>query len=304
MLKKFKFIFVVLFIFSFFITTYSNVFCASTDNIPSNTLTIYNSLPHCNTFPVYDYSSNYDISDSLLPDLNIIDDPQPIVDFINAHITRLKGSSANQYTINDVSNYYLVSQIRAYYWNGSPNAECRFYFLPKDYDYTNLSVYNDNPDPENRSVVFNVTSNLTSNAYCLTLIRSSNGSNSFQCDFPSYNASNIFSNNRLTMYPDNTFLSDVTFTDNNGNTYFEVNHTADKEVEIGDPSSRLKLSYEYNQDFTECHVNATLENGAFTDRIFYSNYMPSIAGQGLLSKQAFPRERCNFKRKSILILSS
>lgn len=304
MLKKFKFIFVVLFIFSFFITTYSNVFCASTDNIPSNTFSIYNSVPHCDSFPVHNYTKNYDISDCLLPDINIIDDPQPIADFINAEITRQKGSSANQYTINDVSDYYLVSQIRAYYWNGSPTAECLFYFLPKDYDYSNLSVYNDSQTTENRSVVFNVTSNLSSNAYCLTLIRSYNGTYAFQCDFPSYNANNTFSNNHLRMYPDNTFLSDVTFTDNNGNTYFEVNHTADKEVEIGDPSSRLKLSYEYNQDYTECHVNATLENGAFTDRIFYSNYMPSIAGQGLLSKQSFPRERYNFKRKSILILSS
>lgn len=304
MLKKFKFIFVVLFIFSFFITTYSNVFCASTDNIPSNTLSIYNSVPHCGSFPVHNYSDISGISDCLLPDINIIDDPQPIADFINAQITKQKGSSANQYTINDVSNYYLVSQIRAYYWNNSPEVECLFYFLPKDYDYSNLSVYNDSHATENRQVLFNVTSNLTSNAYCLNLYRHWNGSYGFVCNFPSYNADNTFSNNLLRMYPDNTFLSDVTFTDNNGNTYFEVNHTADKDVEIGDPSSRLKLSYEYNQDFTECHVNATLENGAFTDRIFYSNYMPSIAGQGLLSKQAFPRERYNLKRKSILILSS
>lgn len=62
----------------------------------------------------------------------------------------------------------------------------------------------------------------------------------------------------------------------------------EKDAEIGDPSSRLKLSYEYNEDYTECKINATLENGAFTDKIFYSNYMPSIAGQGLLSKKGFP----------------
>ena len=103
------------------------------------------------------------------------------------------------------------------------------------------------------------------------------------------------------------FYSNFNIIDKNSGDTLKVadfGDSVDKEVEIGDPSSRLKLSYEYNQDYTECHVNATLENGAFTDRIFYSNYMPSIAGQGLLSKQAFPRERYNFKRKSVLILSS
>ncbi|MBQ9012683.1 MAG: hypothetical protein IJ094_03850 [Bacilli bacterium] len=300
MLKKFKFIFVVLFIFSFFITTYSNVFCASTENIPTDILDIYNSFPLCDTFPLH---SNYNASTPLLPNLDIIDDPQPIADYINSEIIRVKNSSAEQYTIKDVSNYFLVSQIVAYNSGNSPYAECKFYLLPKDFDYTNLTVYSDALYNGNRQVVFNVPSNLSSYAYSLSFHTYSKGY-IYTCNFPSYNADSTFSNNRLSMFPDNTFLSDVTFTDNNGNTYFEVNHTADKEVEIGDPSSRLKLSYEYNEDYTECHVNATLENGAFTDRIFYSNYMPSIAGQGLLSKQSFPRERCNFKRKSVFIFSS
>lgn len=103
------------------------------------------------------------------------------------------------------------------------------------------------------------------------------------------------------------FYSNFNIIDKNSGDTLKVadfGDSVDKEVEIGDPSSRLKLSYEYNEDYTECHVNANLEGGAFTDRIFYSNYMPSIAGQGLLSKQSFPRERYNFKRKSVLILSS
>lgn len=76
---------------------------------------------------------------------------------------------------------------------------------------------------------------------------------------------------------------------------FTVDTLGKKDAEIGDTSSRLKLSYEYNKEYTECKINATLEGGQFTDRIFYSNYMPSIAGQGLLSKKAFPRERYNCK---------
>lgn len=71
---------------------------------------------------------------------------------------------------------------------------------------------------------------------------------------------------------------------------------------IGDPNSRLKLTYEYNDINTACKVNATLEGGEFTDRIYYSNYMPGVNG-ALASKKAFPRERFNFNGKSIFIFS-
>lgn len=66
-----------------------------------------------------------------------------------------------------------------------------------------------------------------------------------------------------------------------------------KDDTISDPNSDLQLSYEYNEDFTECHINATLKNGSFTDKIYYSNIMPSISGQGLLTKNGFPAERFN-----------
>lgn len=65
---------------------------------------------------------------------------------------------------------------------------------------------------------------------------------------------------------------------------------------ISDPSSDLQLSYEYNEDFTSCHINATLKNGAFTDKIYYSNLAPSISGQGLLTKRGFPVERYRYYR--------
>ena len=57
---------------------------------------------------------------------------------------------------------------------------------------------------------------------------------------------------------------------------------------IGDPNSRLQVTYEYNEDNTECKINATIKDGAFTDKIYYSNDMPSISGQGLITKKAFP----------------
>lgn len=57
---------------------------------------------------------------------------------------------------------------------------------------------------------------------------------------------------------------------------------------IGDLNSRLQITYEYNEDNTECKINATIKDGAFTDKIYYSNDMPSISGQGLITKKAFP----------------
>lgn len=57
---------------------------------------------------------------------------------------------------------------------------------------------------------------------------------------------------------------------------------------IGDPNSRLQVTYEYNEDNTECKINATIKDGSFTDKIYYSNDMPSISGQGLITKKAFP----------------
>lgn len=57
---------------------------------------------------------------------------------------------------------------------------------------------------------------------------------------------------------------------------------------IGDPNSKLQVTYEYNEDNTECKINATIKDGAFTDKIYYSNYMPSISGQGLITKKPFP----------------
>lgn len=56
---------------------------------------------------------------------------------------------------------------------------------------------------------------------------------------------------------------------------------------IGDPNSRLQISHEYNEDNTECKINATIKDGSFTDKIFYSNYMPGPSGH-LLTKQPFP----------------
>lgn len=57
---------------------------------------------------------------------------------------------------------------------------------------------------------------------------------------------------------------------------------------IADPNSRLQITYEYNEDNTECKINATIKDGAFTDKIFYSNDLPSMTGQGLITKKAFP----------------
>ena len=97
----------------------------------------------------------------------------------------------------------------------------------------------------------------------------------------------------IPIYTDNTF-TDI---------YYDPIQTEQDDT-IGDPNSDLQLSYEYNEDFTECHIIATLKNGAFTDKIYYSNIMPSISGQGLLTKNGFPTERFNSYRKSIFVFPS
>lgn len=57
---------------------------------------------------------------------------------------------------------------------------------------------------------------------------------------------------------------------------------------IGDPSSDLQLSYEYNEENTSCHINATLKGGEFTDQIYYSNYQFDLEGK-LKTKKPFPK---------------
>lgn len=78
----------------------------------------------------------------------------------------------------------------------------------------------------------------------------------------------------------------------------------EKDDTISNPDSDLQLSFNYNEDYTECKISAILKKGSFTDSIYYSNIPPSIAGQGLLTKKIFPRERNNNKRKSIFIFPS
>lgn len=116
----------------------------------------------------------------------------------------------------------------------------------------------------------------------------------FYGDFVTYNSDGLAFNPQY-VYKCNFDISSKDGSVNFKADDFTVDTLGKKDAEIGDTSSRLKLSYEYNKEYTECKINATLEGGQFTDRIFYSNYMPSIAGQGLLSKKAFPRERYNCK---------
>lgn len=72
---------------------------------------------------------------------------------------------------------------------------------------------------------------------------------------------------------------------------------------IGDASSKLKLTYEYNEEFTECKINATLEDGVFTDKIYYSTSYSHLEGV-LENKLEFPNSRYYNFRKCYCIFSS
>ena len=80
-------------------------------------------------------------------------------------------------------------------------------------------------------------------------------------------------------------------------TFFEANSfEVDNTVTITNTSSNIAITYEYNEDRSNCHVNATITNGSFSDKLYYSYQMPSIASQGLvLGKTAFPIERYRLK---------
>lgn len=275
MLKKFSKFFVFLFFtLCFFIFNKCTIFGASTDYF------------------------NPDITDrtafTTFPNLNDID------------ISKIKNLISVKHNLSDGSldNH---NKITCHYNNS--NDIFYIYLFPDYVDNDNNFIYDNN-----QKSIYLTGDNLTYplRYYVITFERyNKDGVKYYErgVNASSFSKKDYFRN--IEIYSDledsSYFYSNFNIIDKNSGDTLKVadfGDSVDKEVEIGDPSSRLKLSYEYNEDYTECHVNATLENGAFTDRIFYSNYMPSIAGQGLLSKQSFPRERYNFKRKSVLILSS
>ena len=80
-----------------------------------------------------------------------------------------------------------------------------------------------------------------------------------------------------------------------GNHIYNINENLSSEFTIpsltviDNPNSDIVLSYNYDEYHTTCHIDATIRNGAFSDKLFYSYQMPSISGQGLtLGKTQFP----------------
>ena len=86
-----------------------------------------------------------------------------------------------------------------------------------------------------------------------------------------------------------TFYTSFDIYEFNSDTILYENNLIQNDASISDPNSPLKITYEYNEDYTECKINATLEGGSFTDRIYYSNYQWGVTGE-LETKKAFPRE--------------
>jgi hypothetical protein len=91
--------------------------------------------------------------------------------------------------------------------------------------------------------------------------------------FPSYQNTCLYTN--FDIYHDNTFT----------NVEWSANNIQDDS--ISNPNSRIQITYNYNEDFSNCNINATLKNGAFSDKLFYSSSMPGFNGQ-FVTKKAFP----------------
>lgn len=274
MLKKFKSIFVILFlVFTIFSFTCNNfIFADSNVSYFDVNTTTFSALPSASDINV---DSIKQLILSVNADLDLTD--------FNTLVTSCYNGSLIIYLYND----NCFDKNKFYYGRNS--------------GYNGILIDKNDINIPLRSCRVSFNSN-NNNSYDRTV----------QNFISSVSSSGNFPNDKffLRVDGDSRYNNDYFYTNfdiidkNTGDILKTADVGVEQEVEIGDPSSRLKLSYDYNEEYTECHVNATLENGAFTDRIYYSNYMPSIAGQGLLSKQSFPRERYNFKRKSVLILSS
>lgn len=59
---------------------------------------------------------------------------------------------------------------------------------------------------------------------------------------------------------------------------------------IYDKNSKINISFKYNDIKTLCHVDVTIKDGNFTDKLFYSNYVPGINGELNVGKTEFPRD--------------
>ena len=83
----------------------------------------------------------------------------------------------------------------------------------------------------------------------------------------------------------NKFINVDVYSDKNKT--LKLNKVIDDTIQ--DNNSKLKITYEYNEAKTECKINATLVDGAFTDKIYYSNLMPGLTGL-TVGKVIFPHD--------------
>lgn len=287
-MKKIKLFSIFTLSFYLFFIFNSNVWGVSDD-----TLNVYNSCEKYSDFPIYSKSlRQYKYSSDIkLPDITSISQNKAgVIEFLNAYYLNLSTPMPER-VISDASNYYFITHL-----SGSSDgvmSKVVFYLLPKDIDYTKCTNISNTDSTYTLGFSASEIENLKANSYHLYFQYCFSGTNKGKGLWHAYgSALDTLTGNEINDFfsinISGIYSSETTLGLSDGTILFEQNYFDD--VEIGDSSSRLKLSYEYNEDYTECKINATLENGAFTDKIFYSNYMPSIAGQGLLSKQAFPTD--------------
>ena len=129
--------------------------------------------------------------------------------------------------------------------------------------------------------------NIKSTSSAIRLSYSADWNNNWDFKFNAYNLSTYDFNlnaGQFVSVSDDQFISTVPiYTDDTfSGTFYEPDDT------IGDPSSDLQLSYQYNEDNTSCHIDATLKGGEFTDQIYYSNYQFDLEGK-LKTKKPFPK---------------
>ena len=193
--------------------------------------------------------------------------------------------SAASFTIDDVTydvpefDSYIESSKFYIIYRRKDSTQVKLQYIPSDntvYDVVKMEY--------NGAETYNLTGYGSDGVYSRAYTCSYNLDTN---EFKAWSTSTIQPLTDITLGEVYACSMDIYNTD--GSIYFS---SAPQDDTIGNPNSDLQLSYEYNEDFTECHIDATLKNGAFTDKIYYSEYPFGVDGT-LKTKKGFPVERYN-----------
>lgn len=313
-MKKYrKFFVVIILCLCFFVSSkFSNIFASSSNDFNKDFYEFYKSLPKTNieeytpcedlidtSFEVRDRGTIFQTVDldngfSVNSLLNLASSYFPSD---HCHIDRFKNLNIPSYDfLKENYNKIYIRLIPLYQNNNIYEIHLYIYFYDSNATFTNRScaITNSSEFPAGENYAISAPYHHYEFKFIYHLKNNDTKVNKPYASFELFDRTTDASLNGYTalyLNPEYIYKCNFDISSTNNLINFESdNFTIDtfgqKDAEIGDTSSKLKLSYEYNEEYTECKINATLEGGQFTDRIFYSNYMPSIARTRFIVKKS------------------